>query len=80
MDEKKSLKERWNELAVVQFCKENPTTVIEVFCTILSLVGTGAKIYSDSKDYKDTVQIVDQNGVSFKVKAKEMHTAVSLDQ
>ena len=79
-DEKRSLKERWNDWAPVRFCKENPALVIEAVCTVLSLIGTGAKIYADVTDYKDTIQIIDDDGVSCKVKCKRMHTATSLDQ
>ena len=79
-DKKRSLKERWNDWAPVRFCKENPALVIETVCTVLSLIGTGAKIYAEATDYKDTIQIQDEDGVVCKVKCRRMHTATSLNR
>ena len=77
-EEKKSLKERWNEWKPVKYFKEHPDIGLCLLGGTFSLIGGICKIWAIKHEYDDQLFVGSTEGEVYSIPAKKMDTAKEL--
>ena len=75
--EKKTFKQRWNELKLVKFCKEHPDGMLGILGGLITLIAGVVKILVSNHEYEDYIYVTDNEGNVNKIPSKTMRTAKS---
>ena len=73
-EEKKTLKERWNNWKPVKYFKEHPDIGLTVLGGALYCIGGVLKLYTQSHEYNDKVFVETVTGDICMLPAKKMET------
>lgn len=74
-EEKKTLKERWNEWKPVKYFKEHPDIGLYLLGGMCTLAGGIMKVWAVKHEYEDQLFVGSTEGEVYSIPAKKMDTA-----
>ena len=77
---KHSIKEWWNNLKIVQFCKEHPDGVLGIIGGLITLLAGVVKIVAAKSEYDESLYIVDNDGCVNKIPSRKLRTLKRVDE